>query len=252
MGSNICDNEGPTLTVIDPVGVEPCDTTDPVVCDVDPCCNYFKLDMEGRGSSFIFTAGGPFAINNPDCGVGFNCPSGTPPGVLSDVSGLGFIAAGPLAGVICMGLTPGSYLIHATVSLINASPGAQVAIVYYPDCTDPSLFYTITECKAPCPDFTCEAGVKTFSSRDLACLDCCCQLAVPNPGCNPGFQVLATNGCPQLDLLPDPGNIPAYLENFQIIATRLSGRDIVNCGGNPLQSGDAHFNDCATFTCLPQ
>lgn len=250
MGSSIVDNSGPELIVADPPGSAPCDTSaGPVVCPVDQCCNFFKLDLEGRGSSFIFSAGGPFRVTQPLCDT-FACPSGLAPSVLPAAIP-GFVDPGPLAGVVCMGLTPGSYLIHATVSMQNASPGARVAVVYYPDCTDPSLFYTITECSAPCPDFNCLQGVKTFNSRDLACLDCCCQLAVPNPGCNPGFQLLAINGCAQtgLGLTPDPAQVLSFLENFQIVATRLSGRDIVNCGGNPLLSGDAHFTDCQVFEC---
>lgn len=235
----ICDNnEGPTITVRQGEGTEPCG--DPIPgqpsepCDPGACCNYFKLLKEGEGPSFIFSAGGPFGLHPFITCSPYACPptfslvplpvavpSPNPPVGLPTLT-----TPGPLADVICMpGLPTGTYLAKARVEIHNFNPGNRIVVLYRPDCAV-ATEYVVLDYTSPCGPASALVG---FDNQVLTG-----ELAVPNTTCNPGFRILVQNNvCAQC-----PGQSPAfpYIRNFQFEALRLSNRDIVNCGGSLLDT----------------
>lgn len=227
-------NPGPQLTIERGEGTTPCPdppSTTPVVCPIDACCNYFKLLVEAEGQSFILSAGGPFQVEDPDCERGiedpFNCPpDGDPLFYLQPHVNYG--DPGPLSAIICPDLTPGTYKVCARYTLRDGEIGARAVAIFRPDCEDADDEICLADCSVACPS---EAEMTDYPEqplRDLTCYDC---LYVVIGECRPGIRFLARQGC---RLTGQIGLNIATIENLQLTITRISSRDLVDCGGSPL------------------
>lgn len=234
-----CNSDGPEFTIDPALGTEPCavdSSTTTTPCEVTACCNYYSLIDEGRGLSFVYSAGGPFGLVD----VMAEClePCGPLTGLvpLFDPPPAGFVAPGPLADIICMpNLPPGTYRASARLEIFSATPATRVVILYLPDCEDTDTRYLVTECGVPCP--CCESGTPACPRDNLSCAN---YLFVENSGCTPGFQILVQAGCGTGFTIPS-------IQNVQLNLERISGRTIVNCGGSDLANWvdmPTEFEDC--------
>lgn len=230
-----CDpnNSGPEFVIDPALGTEPCavdSATSTTPCEVTACCNYYSLIDEGRGLSFIYSAGGPFSIvEDMEPCAGICTPLGEllplPPSPGGIAGGRPVLDPGPLSDIICMpNLPPGTYRAAARVELFAATPATRIVVLYLPDCEDTTTRYLVMECGTPCP--CCEGGEPLCPSDNLACSN---YLFVENTGCSPGFQILAQAGCDS-----SGANVIPWIQNVQLDLQRISGRSLVTCNGSDL------------------
>lgn len=210
----------------------PCESTPGTPTE---CQNSFRTREGMNGDSFLFSAGGPFELGPiVPCPSTFVCPPADVDLVpLAAPTTSGFIEPGSLADVICVDLQPGTYKVEATFTMRCANPGTRVVVHYFPNCTDDTVGFTVLDCAAPCPPFQV---AEVFLNQTT--LQCTGMLAVPNPNCKAGFQILTQVNCAQCALEANAaGNtcVPS-IENLQLIFTRLTARNLLSTNTTDLIS----------------